>query len=68
MRQGDYHRKSNYYNPKSRNIPAKDHVDNVGITTLKHRYHKPYQDDWRQATAYARAKIWHKWHSKKEEQ
>lgn len=51
---------------RGRNVPSKEQLDNVRMITLKHRYHKPYQTDWRQATAYARAKSWQLWHMEKE--
>ena len=48
------------------NQPTKDQERSVKLTTLKHRYHKPYQNDWGKATAYARSKIWAMWHMEKE--
>ena len=67
MRQEEYHKKREFCRPKTRNIPSRAHTDNVGVVTLKHGYHKPYQNDWRQATAKARMKIWELWHAEKED-
>lgn len=48
------------------NQPSKDQERSIRIGTLKHKYHKPYQADWRQATAYARATKWQMWNMERE--
>ena len=51
---------------KVNNQPTKDQEKSVRLTTLKHGYHKPYQNDWKEASVRARAKIFLMWHFERE--